>query len=108
MHRDQRVDGGDLEHPQDSRIGGGNAETPSGVGQGTRRCQQYPHPCRVEERALGQVDDHRIGDDVRERLRQPWRRGEVELPGDMQNRATVLRRLAPHVKIAGRDHGSRV
>ena len=53
MDSDQRVDGGDLEHTQDSRGGGRDPQAPTGVGQRTRRSQQYPHARRVEERALG-------------------------------------------------------
>ena len=105
MDRDQRVDGGDLEHTQDSRVGGGDAQAPTGVGQGARRSQQHPHTCRVEERALRQVDDNRIRDEFRKRLRQPRRGREVEVPRDVQNGGTGVRRLAAHVKIAGREHG---
>lgn len=108
MDRDQHVDGGYLEDPHDSRIGRGDAEAAAGVGQGSRRSQQYTHSRRVEERALGQVDDDRIGDELRERLRQPGRRRKVEVAGDVQHGRTRAHRLAAHVKIAGRGHGSRV
>lgn len=105
MDRDQRVDGGDLEHAQYSRVGGGDAEAPTRGRQRARRSQQYPHTRGVEERTLGQVDDDRIGNELRERLGQPWRGREVEVPRDVQNGGTGARRLAAHVKIAGRDHG---
>lgn len=108
MDSDQRVDGGYLEHPHDPRVGRGDAEAAAGVGQGARRSQQHSHSRRVEERALGQVDDDRIGDELRERLRKSGRRRKVEVARDVQNGCTRAHRLAAHVKIAGRGHGSRV
>lgn len=108
MDRDQRVDCGYLEHPKDSRVVSGDPEAPARVGQGARRGEQHPHPRGVEERALGQVDDDRIRHELPERVREPRRRRKVELARDVQNRRTGSHRLAAHVKIAGRDHGSRV
>ena len=108
MDRNQRVDAGDLEHSQDSRVGGDDAEAPTGVGQRARRSQQYRHPCRVEKRALGKVDHDRIGTELRERVREPGRRRKVELARYVQNGRSGRHRLAVHVKIAGRDHGKRV
>lgn len=108
MDRDQHVEGGYLEHTHDSRIGRGDAETAAGIGQSSRRSQQYAHSRRVEERALGQVDDDRIADEPRERLRESGRGGKVEVAGDAQHGRTRAQRLAAHVKMAGRGHGSRV
>ena len=108
MNRDQRVDGCYLEHAHESRVGRGDAKAPTGVGKRARRRQQHAHPRRVEERALGQVDDNRIGDDLRELLLEPGCRRKVEVARDVQHDRTRAHRFAAHVKIAGRDHGSRV
>lgn len=108
MHRDQRVDCGDLEHPQNSRVGSGDTEAATFSGQRARRRQEHPHPRRVEERALGEIDDDRIRQELRKRFLQPGSGGEVELSRDVYDARAGRRRLAAHVKIVGRGHGSRV
>ena len=108
MHGDQRVDCGDLEHPQNSRVGSGDTEAATFTGQRARRGQEHPHPRRVEERALGEVDDDRIRQELRKRFLQPRSGGEVELSRDVHDARAGRRRLAAHVKIVGRGHGSRV
>lgn len=110
MDRDQRVDGCDLEHTEDPRIGSDDAQAALFFGEPAGRRNEYAHAGRVEERALGEIHHHGIG---RGRERRKWvlelrRRREVELPRYAHDRGAARQELATEVKIVNRVHGGRV
>lgn len=107
MHGEHRLGRGDLEDPEDSRVGRDERSRPTGGLGGSRPLDEHAKSGGVEERATGEIDDHAVGQiGSLERLLEFRAGRHVELavhPDD--GRFAVVRSLHLHFDIAGSCHG---
>ena len=100
MNADQGVDPCDLEQPDDAGVACHETKAPTRFRKAARCGDEHSYPGRVQERAPGEIDDHDIRSQPRERLLEPGGGREVQLAPHVQRRGISRQLLAANVKIA--------